>query len=128
MDVVNGWDDNGVFGDLVASGEDEICLCCATRLERRVVSSLCLLDVLVEEGQLLSDVGCELCVLVDAVVDEFLEEAFLHSGVCDKAVNQPREQRASGCETSTGGNYESFHKTGLRKLLSLAVDGSYSVV
>jgi hypothetical protein len=68
------------------------------------------------------------CVLIVAVVDEFLQEAFLHTRVCDKAVDQPREQRAGGCETGTSGNDESLHKTGLGKLLSLAVNGSNGVV
>jgi hypothetical protein len=81
VNVVDRRDNDRIFRNLVSAWQDEVCLCCASRLERGVVSALRLLDVLIEERELLRDICGELCVLVDAVVDKLLQQAFLHSWV-----------------------------------------------
>lgn len=104
VNVVEGRDNDGFFGELVAAWEDEVGLCCACGLEGWVVSSLGFFDVFVEECQTFCHVCCEFGVLVDIVVDELLEKTFLHPWVCDQAVNKPGQQRAGRCETCTGGH------------------------
>jgi hypothetical protein len=128
VDVVYGWDHDGVFGNLVPTGQDQICLGSSARLETWVVSALCFFDVLVKERQLVGHIGSEFCVLVDAVVDQLLQKAFLHARIGDEAVDEPREQRTCCCEPSSRSDDKSFHQAGLRELFSLTVSGSYGVI
>lgn len=89
VDVVESGDHNAALGDLVAAGEDEVNLGRATRLVGRVVLSLHLLYVFVQEGELGDGVGVQDAVFGDVVVDHLLQEAFLHAWVCHQSVQEP---------------------------------------
>jgi hypothetical protein len=128
VDMVYGWDHYGVFGNLVSTGQDQICLGSPARLETWVVSALRFFDVFVKERQLVGDIRCKHGVLIDVVVNQLLQEAFLHAWVCDEAVDEPREQRTCCCKSSSGSNDESFHQAGLGEFLALTVSGSHGVV
>ena len=75
------------------------------------MSSLGFLDILAEEWQFFGDICGDLCIFVDVVVNELLEQSLLHAWVVDEAVYQPGEERAGGRESSTCCNHQSPNKT-----------------
>jgi hypothetical protein len=58
-------------------------------LERRVVQALSFLDKFVEEGEAIGELGGPFGVLVNASVDEFLQEAVLVAFVYAQGVEEP---------------------------------------
>ena len=92
MNVMQRRNDHSLLRQSVPAREDHINLGSPTRLEGRVVSTLGLLDILVKELKAVGDIRSDLCVLVDTVVDQLLQQSFLHTGIADQAVDQPREK------------------------------------
>lgn len=104
VQMVQGADNDGFFRQLVAAGEDHVDSGGAARLVGRVVAALCLLDQLVHEGETISELGSDLRVLVDVIVDELLEQTLLDSRVGDDAVDQPGQKGAGGGKAGTRGD------------------------
>ena len=92
------------------------------------MASLGLLNVLVEEWQFVGDICGDLCVFVDVVVNEFLEQPLLHTRVVDEAVYQPGEKRAGGGKSSTRCNHQSPDETRFGQLFILAIGGTDCIV
>jgi hypothetical protein len=86
VDVMNYRNHNGPGCHLVASREDTIFASYTTRLVRRIMVPLHLLDIACQERKVLHEVRGDLCILVDIVVDELLQKASLHSFVGAKTV------------------------------------------
>lgn len=81
VNMVKSRDNNCILRNLVTSGKDKVGLCGASRLERWVVSSLHLLDILILEDQTLSEIGSDLRLVVEIVVNKFLKESLLHTWI-----------------------------------------------
>ncbi|GKT95657.1 LOW QUALITY PROTEIN: short-chain dehydrogenase/reductase [Colletotrichum tofieldiae] len=128
VNVVQGGDADGVLGQLVAAGEDHVNLGGAGWLVRGVVATLGLLDVLVEEGELLGEVGGDLGVLVKVVVDELLKQTLLHAGIGDDAVEEPGEEGGGGGEAGAGGDDEGLHDALAGQLVAARVAGAEDIV
>ena len=89
MYVVQSNNDDSALLDLISTRQDQVPLCCATRLVRRVVSTLHLFNELVELREIFQQFWRHLCIVVEVVIDQFLEQASLHAIVCHKAVEKP---------------------------------------
>lgn len=128
MDVVQGGNHNRVPGQLVATGQDHVHLGRAARLVRGVVAPLRLLDELVEEAELVCQVGRHLGVVVPAVVDQLLQQALLVSGIPHQAVYQPGEQRGCGGEAGSRGYEKRRDELRGRQLFAIVVCCSKQVI
>lgn len=104
VNMVKGRNDNCIFGQLITSWKDKITLGSTSWLEGRVVAALGLFNVLVEEVQLVCELGSYLCVLIKPMVDQLLEESVLHSFVGAKAVDEPGEEGTCCSEPGCSGN------------------------
>ena len=92
------------------------------------MTSLSLLDVLVKELQFVREVGSHFSILIEAVVNQLLEQSLLHTLVLTEAVDEPREERAGGCETRPRSHHKGPNHTRLWQLLALVVSGTNSVI
>lgn len=128
VDVMQGGDDDCVLGDFVSAWQDQVELCGAAGLEGGVVPALRFLDVFVQEGELIGKVGGDFRGIVEAVVDQFLQQTVLHAGVGDQAVDKPGEERAGGREAGAGGYDEGPDEAGLGQFLAFVVGGAESIV
>lgn len=111
VNVVNSRDDNCILRKFVTPRKDKVGLCGTARLERWVVSALHLLNVLVLEKQAFSEIGSELGLVVEIIVNQLLEKSLLHARVRDQAVDEPRKQGARCGEASGSSNNKGPDKT-----------------
>ena len=93
-----------IFGQFVAPRQNQVDLRSASRLERWIVSTLSLLDILVKKSQTVRDFGCHLGIFVNTVVNQLLKQSILHVGVGDETVDKPGEQGAGRGKPSTSCN------------------------
>ena len=104
MNMVQSRYHNCIFGQFVAPRQNQVDLRSASRLERWIVSTLSLLDILVKKSQTVRDFGCHLGIFVNTVVNQLLKQSILHVGVGDETVDKPGEQGAGRGKPSTSCN------------------------
>ena len=123
VDGVQGRDDDGIGGEAVSAGENDVSLDDAARLERCVVQALGLLEEAVEVGETVGKLRGPFRLGGEAEVDEFLEETVLGLGVDDEAVDEPGHEGRGGGVAGAGDDDHVGENEVAREALALFVDG-----
>lgn len=92
VQVWDGGDDDGVFGEDIATRQNHLLLAVPRREERGTVDALGFFDELVEVGEGVDHVVRPLGLAVDSGVNEFLDQTVLMAGVCDQGVDEPGQE------------------------------------
>ena len=123
VDRVQRRDYDDVLGQPEATGQNDVRLGRAAGLERGVVQTLGFLEEGVEEGQRVSEVGVPVCLVVDAKVDQLLQQPLLHLGVGHDAVDAPGQKGGGGGVAGAGHDEHVGQNQALGEVLALLVDG-----